>query len=338
MAPWIVNVIRSSVLLLIVTQSACAQSNSMQLAMHSPAPRPATSHKLLIFDRFEYKVNREHDPDGYKTFKESGGWSHAKAVNLTGSHAGYLYTVNEIPGYTGPFPGKNSKTVLAMESRPGSFKTQTDFYLQYGHPYGSTETIPGHVWFQFWIYPNQYDANDDDQDQMSAFAGRFKFLYPCKNDYPCHEGNLHWLNMLGHTTGEPYWAKNRNTELFMTTVDPYNAGARYLNAPEWNQFKLGQTDVSEYMVPNRWTLVKIHYDTSTTSGRYEAWLKPMGGEWKKVSEWIDGYTRQFEWKIAADKVGGHSVLRIPTTMDHFDSWIYLDDFAMATSEKALPQY
>jgi hypothetical protein len=295
-------------------------------------------HKLILLDRFEYRVPRQAHPKSHQTFKKQGGWSHVKAENITGSHAGYLYTVDRIPGYSGPFPGQKSRSVLAIETRAGSMNTQSDFYLQYGDERGPPNTVPADVWFQFWIYPNHYDDPHNREDQLSAFGHRFKFIYPCNGPYPCAMGNIHWLHTMGYTTGEPYWLKAPNTELYMTAVDPFNTTVRYRDAPEWNQFKIGQTDLSEHIVPNRWTLVKLHYDTSTPSGSFEAWLRPLGGEWKKVAEWIDGYTPNFEWKIPEQNVGGHRVMRIPTTLDAFDSWIYIDDFAMATSEQALPRY
>jgi hypothetical protein len=125
----------------------------------------------------------------------------------------------------------------------------------------------------------------------------------------------------------------------MTTVDPFATMINYYGASEeCNRFKLGQTDISEYIQPNRWTLVKLHFDTSTTSGAYEAWIKPQGGEWIKVAEWIDGVTPDFSWTIPAEIVGGHNVLRIPTTVDTYDSWLYLDDFVIAASESDLPVY
>jgi hypothetical protein len=85
---------------------------------------------------------------------------------------------------------------------------------------------------------------------------------------------------------------------------------------------------------------------STASGRYEAWLTPMGGTPVKVAEWIDGVTKDFSWRIPADTVGGYRVFRLPTTIgawgeranDNKDCWIYMDDFAMASSEEALPEY
>jgi hypothetical protein len=117
-----------------------------------------------------------------------------------------------------------------------------------------------------------------------------------------------------------------------------------IDAP-YNRQKLGQTNTSKYITANRWTLVKIHLDTSTQSGRYEAWMRPIGGSWVKVVEWIDGMTPGFTWKIHPTHVGGHRVLRMPTTIGSatasrglYDSWIYMDDFAMARSEAGLPQY
>jgi hypothetical protein len=67
-------------------------------------------------------------------------------------------------------------------------------------------------------------------------------------------------------------------------------------------------------------------------------MKPLNGSWVKVAEWIDGVTSDFAWTIPQSDVGGHHVFRMPTTIDDFDSWIYLDDFAMATSEDDLPVY
>jgi PKD repeat protein len=295
---------------------------------------------VTFFDDFEYTIDRDSasDPTGTNNaFVNTGGWTRAKAVNITGSHNGYIYTIDEIPGYSGSFPGRDSTNVLALEALPGSMGSQTDFFLQYGEV-GNPDSVPANVWFQFWIYPNYYDDPADLSDQLSTFDGRFKFIYPCKTFYPCSERNLHWLNTLGFTTGEPFWGNDDNRELFMTTVDPFNTYIDYQLAPPENRFKLGQTDISVNITPNRWTLVKIHYDTSTTSGSYEAWMKPLNGSWVKVAEWIDGVTSDFSWTIPLSDVGGHHVFRMPTTIDDFDSWIYLDDFAMATSEDDLPVY
>lgn len=295
---------------------------------------------LPIFeDDFEYVVGRNGDPDVSATFINHG-WSYVKAINniYHSGYQGYLYTVDRIPGYSGVFPGRDSTRVLAIESKASI--AQTDFYLQYGAENGSEENLPGDVWFQFWIYPNHYDDPNDIEDQLSQYASRDKFIYPCRTYYPCTEGNMNWLFTLGHTTAEPFWgnAVGDTTQLFLTTVDPFDTMIDYQLAADWNRFKIGQTDLSENIVPNRWTLVKLHFDTSTSSGTYEAWLKPQGGNWVKVAEWIDGVTPDFSWIIPAGQVGGHAIMRIPTTMSYYDSWTYLDDFVIAASESDLPVY
>ncbi len=294
---------------------------------------------VTFYDSFEYTVNRNnsgYNDGGDNPFTNQGGWTGVKSVNITGGYNGYLYTVTEIPGYSGSFPGRNSNSVLAIEARPGSMGGQTDFYLQYGDITASRDTVPANVWFQFWIYSNRYDDPTDQNDQLSEYEGRFKFIYPCNVSYPCQQGQLNWLTMFGYSTSEPFWANNDPTQLFMTTNEPFNVSIDYELAEDYNQFKIGQTDVSENIVPNRWTLVKIHYDTSTTRGTFEAWMKPMGEEWVKVAEWIDGVTPNFSWPVAS--VGGHRVFRMPTTINYVDSWMYMDDFAMATSEADLPVY
>ena len=71
------------------------------------------------------------------------------------------------PGYSGSFPGIDSTRVLAIEARPGSLGSQTDFYLQFGDENAPQGSVPADVWFQFWIYPNYYDdpAGINDQAQ-----------------------------------------------------------------------------------------------------------------------------------------------------------------------------
>ena len=55
-------------------------------------------------------------------------------------------------------------------------------------------------------------------------------------------------------------------------------------------------------------------------------------------------TPDFVWKITPEEIGGHRTLRMPTTVGRasntglYDYWLYMDDFAMAGSEDALPKY
>lgn len=314
--------------------------------------------ELLFFDAFEYEVKRDVI-DPRPAFLTQGKWSDVKANNTGRNAAGYLYTTDRIPGYRGTFPGRDSKRVLAIEARPGTFKTQTDFYLKLGDPRGPADQIPGNVWFQFWIYLNYYDDPQDKEDQLSEMIGG-KWLYPSPDgSYPTHP---RWLLTANHRThfwpmpeDEPrgYEASSYHEFFFqLEGLGPGNPPVPFANikkAPDWDRWKMGQMDIDTRVVANRWTLVRLHIDTSTTSGRYEAWLQPLGGKMVKVAEYIDGVTPNFEWKIPSQHVGGHKTVCMPTTSgapsylaeraaNNRDWWIYLDDFSMASSEEKLPKY
>ena len=295
----------------------------------------STRARVVFSDRFEYAVGRS-DSNAAQLFVQNG-WSHAKTQqNSSGAH-GYLYTTASIPGFTGSFPGTNSSRVLAIEALPETLGGQTDFYLGLGNGSSSAydDYIPGDVWFQFWIYPLQSGSN------TSTFGTREKFLYVCNTDYPC---NSHlWMVMSGPLTynpSNPYplgdpsqgqflWATRQAagvSDIVNSLGDPYAPG------------NIGSPNPTEWMRPNRWTLVKMHFNTTRTSGNsWEVWVRPQGGGWTKVSEWIGGQTPGFTWNIPSASVGGHRVLRMPTTVDH-DYRLFMDDFTMATLESDLPTY
>jgi len=238
---------------------------------------------VIFYDDFDYAVSRNSaDLPTERAKFIANGWSGAKAVNLTGSHAGYLYTVNRIPGYTGDFPGRSSTRVLAFEAKPDTFGSQTDFYLQYG--FGG-QTIPADVWFQFWMYINNYDDPTDQEDQMSRFGRKGKILYPTKAGYPSNNG----LWMLG-CCATNYGPLATDLGDAATGMYMHLADLQYLRFNDGNtsSYKVGQTDLSERFTPNHWMLVKTHIDTSTTSGKFEQWIKPMNGAWTKTADWEDG--------------------------------------------------
>lgn len=296
---------------------------------------------MRFMDRFEYAVDRS-DAGASAIFRQAG-WSAAKTQQSANAN-GYLYTTTSIPGYNGPFPGLDSSRVLAIEARPGTLQGQTDFYLQLGNGDLASfdDYIPGDVWFQFWIYPQNYG------DQISRYGTRNKFLYACNAPYPCHS-HL-WMMEQGASAYNPhngYPLGNPSTGGFLWNVKD-NDGASVINYTRGGDpssaDSLGQNDLSEWMRPNRWTLVKMHFNTTATTGNsWEMWLRPQGGVWTKASEWIGGRTPGFTWDIPSGSVGGHRVLRMPTTVgapssQWYDYWMYMDDFAMATTEQDLPVY
>jgi hypothetical protein len=283
-----------------------------------------------FFDNFEYNVGRS-DSNARTTFM-SHGWTGVKTNQMGDTGNGYLYTATSIPGYSGSMP--SGSRVLVVEALPRQLAgneefIQTDFYLQLGREDGPRTAIPANVWFQFWIY----QANT--AQQPSRFARRNKWLYPCRSFYPCQ--NEGWLFQLGSGGFQPTDGPLANQYLGLSDTHDID----YTLADEYptNRFKLFQNRSTQQIIANQWTLVKLHMDTSGAQGRYEGWIKPRGGQWTKVAEWIAGQTPGLNWNIpAGERRGGHSILRMPTTVNEYDSWTYMDDFAMATSEAALPQY
>ncbi|NOZ38573.1 MAG: hypothetical protein GXP11_11075, partial [Gammaproteobacteria bacterium] len=70
------------------------------------------------------------------------------------------------------------------------------------------------------------------------------------------------------------------------------------------------------------------------------------GQWLKVAHYIQGQSVNLNWHLLAEDVGGHRAFRLfgPQNTCHSDpavscnSWTYLDDFTLATSEDSLPIY
>jgi hypothetical protein len=292
--------------------------------------------RVIFMDRFEYAVGRD---DQDKTPFLSAGWSGVKSEPERGN--GYLYTVTSIPGFSGSFPGTNSSRVLVIEARAATMNGQPDFYLQLGNE-NVAETIPGNVWFQFWIYPQDYGS------QRSLRSSRNKFLYVTNDNYPSHSHK--WMIEEKCGTGAPNfdtpdgcpsarpWLTLRQTD-GVSTINYAGPGS---DDPNARTDELGMQNTQESLVTNRWTLVKMHFDTSTTAGRWQVWLKPQGGNWVQTANWQHG-VNGLTWTIPSSQVGGHRMLRMPTTAGGtvapwYDYWYYMDDFVMATTEADLPVY
>jgi hypothetical protein len=297
-----------------------------------------TRARFVFMDRFEYAVGRS-DPNAAQLFIQNG-WSHAKTQQSANAR-GYLHTVTSIPGFSGTFPGTDSSRVLAIEAKPGTLGGQTDFYLQLGTE-NTPEMIPGNVWFQFWVYPQNYGS------QTSLHGTRNKFLYVTNDMYPSHSHK--WMIEEKCNSGAPTydqpdgcpsirpWLTLRQTD-GVSTISYTGPGS---DDPDYRGDELGMQNTAESLVPNRWTLVKMHFDTSTTSGRWRVWLKRQGGQFVQVANWQNG-VGGLVWTIPSAQVGGHRMLRMPTTVGGTDSqwhdyWIYMDDFVMATTEGELPVY
>jgi hypothetical protein len=222
--------------------------------------------------------------------------------------------------------------VLVMESNPGSTPppdfpySQTDYYLQLGREGSSTITLPSNTWLQFWTYATP----------ESRFSTRDKTIYPCSSAYPCVWGpNLGWLFMWG--SGGFNTSGDGSSRRFLA-VEAANADNRGDTEYPTNKSKLKQNLSANPLLGGRWYQVRLHLDTSGAQGTYEAWVRERGQTaWTKVSDWRGGVTPQFFWPIPETQRRGHTMVRVPTTVNGpGNSTTYLDDFVIGSSAAQLP--
>jgi len=290
---------------------------------------------VVFQDRFEYVSERAATSDA--AFR-AAGWNNAKSHGFASGARGYVYTTASIPGFTGAFPGGGSR-VLALEGLAQTLQGQTDFYLQVGNEQ-TPERIPGDVWFQFWVYPQ------DALDQRSFHTLRNKFFYASNDAFPSHSHK--WMLGSKPFTYNPLlqFPHGNPSATFWITLSSAAGVSNLVYAgpgadPDISD-EIGPQALTHELTPNRWWLVKMHMDTSTTAGQWQMWIKAPGGAWQTVADWRHG-VNGLTWTIPAASVGGHRMLRIPTTVgsagtDLRDYWMYLDDFVIARTEAALPVY
>jgi hypothetical protein len=311
---------------------------------------------VVFTDDFEYAVNKSDSPS-CSLFTSTGGWDSVKSINCTGSSRGYLYTTSAIPGYSRSFPGRDSSRVLGMEAKPFTFQGQTDFYLELGSPEGSIGQIPANHWIQFWVYANNYGQ------EQSRFS-ESKWIYPNRATfYPATANNEGYVYMFG-------LAKRSKSTLYADPCpggDSFGCDRAYIltgwesggvdnHIPYLNTTFGPNLSIEPPIMPNTWTLVKLHVDLSGTDPRaapgqavYEQWIRRQGSsQWIKTTEYIGGVTIVNSQPIAftPQYTDGFRTFRMPTTTgattnakgDWFDFWLYLDDFVLATSEADLPVY
>ena len=280
----------------------------------TPEPLQPPTGSVLFQDRFEYDVSR----DGFTADQLFGehGWDGVKANNSNARRGGgFVFTRHDAI--------LNSR-VLVLESRtadsppPAGFPySQTDYYLQKGREGSSTVTLPANVWIQFLTY-----ATPD-----SRFSTRDKTIYPCNSHYACRWGpDLGWLFMWG--SGGFNTGGDGSSRRFLA-LEAQNADNR-------GEPKLGQNVSSAPMLGGRWYKVRLHIDTSGPQGVYEAWFAEVGQDLRKVADWRPGVTRGFSWPIPENQRRGHTMFRMPTTVNQYNNTVYIDDLVIAASEAELP--
>lgn len=316
----------------------------------SEPPDPGSPGNPIFFDDFGYVVNKLDSAETKQRLFQAAGWGGIKDEQTRpGGASGYLSTVTTIPGYTGRMPGGSGR-VLRMEGLPTSmgnvssqpYRNQTDFYLWYGNAAGPQTNVPGNVWFQFWVFINDYG------NEQSHWAPRNKLIYPSDDGTASGDGteNAYLISVRPSSQAGTYQSYGPDAYV-VNKIEEGNGGQVVSNAPEGETYVGANLASSNgYHPPGRWELVKIHVDHASVNGTYEVWKRPMNGSWIKTTEWIGGRTPGFTWVTQPALRAGHNMFKIPTTWGtakqddptNFDAWMYIADFAMANREADLPVY
>jgi hypothetical protein len=318
----------------------------------------------LFIDTFNYVLSKEWPEAGTLGLEaiQAQGWTVGKFINgtngISSNPDGYVSTETSIPGYSGTMPGlSGSGRVLrynplpTTEAFPRSGIYQSEVFLQYGT--WPDADLPADCWYQFWIYINNYGS------EQSHFAAGNKWFYPAptNDEWTVSSSNMPYLVNLSKSNFETDGINDENirdannAEMYFT-IQPQNPsgvyGADFTDAVQYptNRDKLGPNlDRLGYLSPNQWYLIKWHFDLSGTQGKWEAWRRTLGNQtWVQQASWIGGVTTGFTWATNPDHRTGLSALRFPETFGKpfvegdYDSWIYVSDFAIATSEADLPVY
>jgi len=299
----------------------------------------AKARTITIEDDFEYTANA--GASVCTDILASSDWDVCDQTTIAGAADGCgLSTVTSIPGYTGSMP--SGTRALRLHAR--ALSAQTSCHLQYGTEVSPTGTIPADAWYQFAIYIN-YDSGSGETSDLTTRA--WKMLYPCNGSYPCTTD--YWLVQMGAFNYNPTNEDPNGTpspgHAYLILRDNTEGTIDWDGAAPGDENKLGQTSYCDHVEPNTWKIVKFHINTdSTTASSAEAWMADMGGSFCKVMDWRGGTTvsgSAFTWTVPTAR--GHRSLAWPTTHPSNntfgqETWVYYDDFTIATSESDLPTY
>jgi hypothetical protein len=261
------------------------------------------------------------------------------------TEGGWFYTVTEIPGYVGDFP-EGAGRVLCVETSPSlqGDLWQADPSLVFFNDL-TPGNLPANVWLQWWQY------NCRSGVQQTDFDVRDKTFYvsngsetPAAN-YPSN--NFPWLVLQGaggfNHNPPPNDVDNYIGVQAQRAEVPHDPGIDPAGGVKMPQ----NLNTGPLMLPNTFTQVRLHFDTSGAQGIYELWARPRGTPtFTKYAEWIGGVTEfdgglgveTFNWPTNADDRSGCRAMIWPSTTngEGRHAFRYFGPLAIATSSDLLP--
>jgi hypothetical protein len=271
------------------------------------------------------------------TLESTNGYTFCREDPDRATNPSSISIAASIPGSNVPFPSGSR----AMRVFSDGLTLQTDAGVLVS---GSTNYIPANAWWQVAMYVNNFG-----NEVTIANTRPMKLFYPCNASYPCNT-NYFLIETSVPTSYEPFNSTTlpvpSNGDMWLISRDNMMGTANWTGASEpGNADKLGQTNLSERIRPNRWNIVRCHSDFRIpSSAKLDCWIGPKGSALTHVLSWhggtpVAGYA--FTWTIPEAR--GHQSLFWPSTVPAGGStgsrlYMYFDDFYLATSESDLPNY
>lgn len=303
---------------------------------------------VLWYDDFNYIVNTV-DPwvsliDNPFVNQPGSPWTHAKDDRITTAARGLLSTVDPTTDIAGVSvnPTRNSSRVLRVEGRAS--EGQTDIFLQRGDGVlTDNDVLPADCWVQHWLMLHRAGT------ELSQFSNQgTKWIYPCRDSYPCTTmSNV--LQLRGYAGGDTCASMPDQVSGWYPLDDgsenrPGNDQHSWTPDPgdpcygDYNPIRRGVHNSANFFAPNTWYLTKFRLSTVGPNGSIELWVREYGNlTWSKWMDWRGNVTPDtYQYLVDAVNQGvGHQLLKLFTTFNDVNSWVYVGDFQVATSEANL---
>lgn len=307
------------------------------------------SNNELFYDDFAYNVSRtdsNKSSPATNPFETTGNWVAFKDEVTAVGAAAYLYTETDKSIVGNIVPNRAGTHFFIFESI-GATKDpdqQTDAFLELGD--NNIGDIPADVWFEYWVYAI-------DTGSYPGFDGnRFKFIYPNKEiNYPASAtGGVEWLVSMGNensangicgvtdigaTGGYYLFSVDSGSDATFDALDG-SVNCASANHHMGHTEDDGGGEPIKYIQPNQWTQVRIHIDTSGTTGIFQAWMRGLDEAYVLTHDWRDAVSPHASFGWNPIDANGHRRFRLFTTVPgnvqpsaYQDCFIMLGDFCMA---------
>jgi len=270
------------------------------------------------------------------TLQSTSGYTFCREQPTRTDNPSDISIASSVPGSNDTLPSGSR----VMRVYTNGMTLQSDAGVQVS---GSDNYIPTDAWWQVAMYVNNFG------NEVTVAGSRpMKLFYPCNAEYPCNT-NYFLIETSVTSSYVPFNStalpSPSNGDMWLTSRDNTQGTVNWAGADPGNENKLGQTNLSERIRPNRWNIIRCHSDFRIpSSAKLDCWIGSKGSALTHVLSWHGGTPvagSAFTWTVPSAR--GHRSMFWPSTIPANNTigtvlYMYFDDFYLATSESDLPNY